>query len=199
MITQHLDLRQRLRLETRSDHEALDQAVDLIGRPPDFAQYRSLLTRLYGLHSRIEPVLALVLPPSLIAHRSRLDALRHDLVGCGIAPDTFHTIAPIDRLPVIANRAAALGVFYVMEGSTLGGQIIARHLATNPAIPTGTYLYFKAYGDHTGLRWRDACEALNAMSDPDSDDECVSTAREMFTCLRHWLALEDTDGGRDRD
>ena len=49
-----------------------------------------------------------------------------------------------------------LGALYVIEGATLGGQVITRYIQSALKIDaTNGGRFFAAYGDRTGLLWRD--------------------------------------------
>jgi heme oxygenase len=181
-------LRDQLRLETRMAHEALDGSLDLTtGRPLDLHQYARLLGRFHGFHQAIESRLAPLLEPALLAGRSKLPALRHDLRSCGIPDHALSQLPTIDALPPITGHAAALSAFYVAEGSTLGGRVIGRHVSSNPEIPSDACRYFNIYGDETGTRWRTVCSALDAASAPATNEQAVTTANAVFSSLQRWL------------
>ena len=77
-------------------------------------------------------------------------------------------------------RSIFLGRMYVMEGSTLGGQYIARHVEETLGIRPGEgNSYFRGYGDATGERWREFREVLKALPDTETDT-VIASAREMF-------------------
>ena len=148
-----------------------------------------------------------MLEPSLLAGRGKLTALEHDLRLCGAQPaDVITSAGP--NLPPLTDRAAALGVLYVIEGSTLGGRLIARHLRQGGVIPADAFHYFEIYGADTGEMWRSVCRALDTIADPDGADRSVRTAIAMFGMVQAWMAPNDwrgppsirqeTDGGRDR-
>lgn len=60
----------------------------------------------------------------------------------------------------IKNEAEALGILYVMEGSTLGGNIIAKNLAKNPTFDEVSFHYFGFYGEKTGPLWKNFKEVI---------------------------------------
>ena len=60
----------------------------------------------------------------------------------------------------IKNEAEALGILYVMEGSTLGGNIIAKSLAKNPTFDGVSFHYFGFYGEKTGSLWKNFKEVI---------------------------------------
>jgi heme oxygenase len=55
--------------------------------------------------------------------------------------------------PDIHTRAEALGAFYVLEGSSLGGRVILKELKSRGASLTGLG-FLDPYGPDTGQRWR---------------------------------------------
>lgn len=197
-------LRQRLRIETRKTHDALDQTLELIERPLTLTQYGRLLGRFLGIHLAVEPLLSRNLDPALMEGRSKLSALDHDLQACGFEPNEIQTFPVCDVLPTISNRATALGALYVIEGSTLGGRVIAQSIARNEQIPPHACRYFDIYGAQAGTRWRAVCDALEACDDQAMHIEAVTSAKLVFGSLTLWLdpiswRTDAADGGRDRD
>ena len=177
-------LRERLRRDTRQAHDSLDASLDLIGPPLQLAQFARLLGRFHALHQTVEPALAAVLEPSLLAGRGKLAALRYDLKICGI-----DAIAPgRPNLPPLTDRATALGALYVIEGSTLGGRFIARHLRQERDLPPEAFRYLEIYGERTGEMWRLVCDALDSVDGPNGPNRSVQTAIAMFSVVQAWLA-----------
>ncbi|MFO1126442.1 MAG: biliverdin-producing heme oxygenase [Methylocystis sp.] len=90
--------------------------------------YRQLLMRLYGFHRAFENVSASARGRLRLAAGSRADLIALDLAALGTLP------ADLSRLPLCTLRrpsgeTAALGALYVVEGSALGGALIAEALA----------------------------------------------------------------------
>ncbi|WP_235928043.1 biliverdin-producing heme oxygenase [Goekera deserti] len=94
------------------------------------------------------------------------------------------------RLDAVTGPEQALGRMYVLEGSTLGGTFIDRHLATLPHLaPAGSLRAFTPYGEDTGALWaayrRATRDAVAAGADPDA---VVDAARRTFRALSAWCA-----------
>lgn len=84
--------------------------------------------------------------------------LARDLAALDVAPVRM-PVPPTPRL----ECAAALGALYVLEGASLGGRVIARHVADALALTPDTGLaFFCGYGDATGEMWRRFGAALEA-------------------------------------
>jgi heme oxygenase len=72
----------------------------------------------------------------------------------------------------------------VVEGSTLGGQVISRQLAkANITLRS----YFSGYGERTGPLWKAFCQLLSQEATPDSQTEIVQSASLTFQKLNAWL------------
>lgn len=114
-----------LRQATRHSHQQLDRhpVLACLPRPSlNLTQYGHALAALHGVHAAMEasleaqppwPDFAQCFPP-------RRAALAQDLAELGIIPPPL-TLA----LPPLHNVGAWLGRLYVLEGSALGGKMIA--------------------------------------------------------------------------
>jgi heme oxygenase len=60
---------------------------------------------------------------------------------------------PLPAFPSPASPSEALGLFYVLEGSTLGGRLILRELARR-GVDLADLTFLDPYGTETGARWR---------------------------------------------
>lgn len=127
----HQTVRQALKSATAPAHARLDSLVaNRLLRSPDRVAYRRLLVGLMALLERWERAATGVLDenlPGLVQQRSKLPMLRADLAILGGA-EGDEIIGP--KLPRMASVAEALGAMYVIEGSTLGGIVLSRRLAS---------------------------------------------------------------------
>jgi len=89
----------------------------------------------------------------------------------------------------LSSPAKALGYLYVMEGSTLGGQFISKHLKKHLGLDAENgAAYFNGYGSETSARWKEFCGALIASAASlNQDDAIVESARVTFEGLQQWL------------
>ncbi|NJM07595.1 biliverdin-producing heme oxygenase [Candidatus Gracilibacteria bacterium] len=87
--------------------------------------------------------------------RRKTPLIEQDLRVLG-GGDTALLYAPeCNRLPPIGSVAAALGALYVLEGATLGGQLIARHIAMRRKLhPQNGCAFYNSYGDQVGRSGR---------------------------------------------
>ena len=92
--------------------------------------------------------------------------------------------------PDIKNQGDLVGMLYVIEGSTLGGQLISKHLTKNLGItPETGGRFFGGYGENTSVLWLDF---LNFAAKIDHDDTQCLSAKNM-ACETFGLFLQTLD------
>ncbi|MCR5880942.1 biliverdin-producing heme oxygenase [Phenylobacterium sp. J367] len=182
------DLATHLRAETSGAHHSLETSLDLLRRPADRQGFLEVLERFHGFHAVWEGAIRTRSTYAAFhASRARLPHLRRDLAALG------RTTAEMRMLPhcleadaLVDGAARTLGSIYVLEGSTLGGQVIARELADSGWLPRGGLTYFNPHGRRTGEMWRGFRTWLG---DQEVDwDETVEGARRTFALLESWAA-----------
>lgn len=153
--------------------------------------YRCYLAAMLGFHAPLEAAFAghdgLRAVGFAAAARRKSPLLEDDLRALGDDPGVLpHCTA----LPAATSLPRALGVAYVLEGSTLGGRYILAKLPPSLAHLRGRATAFLAgYGPETGDRWRGfAAIVARALVRPDDVREAVVGAREAFERLIGWLA-----------
>jgi len=183
----------RLRLETRSEHDAVERVLDVMGVSLTLEGYRHRLEQFYGFYAPLEKALQareLTLSPAthaaLVARLKKTALLRQDLEHLGARIQAL----PLCRnLPSTLTQAEVLGCVYVMEGATLGGRIITQHIRASLGItPTTGGSFFDGYGDATGTMWQSMRHLLvSSSSDMQIEDTIVANAIATFACLRGWF------------
>jgi heme oxygenase len=186
----HLTLLERLKTETRPAHDRIERAVDIERRVASHAAYRALLARFYGFHAAWEPqAAALIADPAFFEPRRKAALLARDLRFLGL--DDLDRLPRCAPLMPMADRAAAFGALYVVEGSTLGGTIIARQVERSLGLTAGAGCsYFRSYGPDLGPMWKAFGRRLLALSNPAFDDRVVASANRTFETMRLWLSEE---------
>src|SRR3954452_7915212 len=126
-----VDLMSSLRVQTRTQHDAIERSRALPEPPLSRDRFLRVLQRFFTFHRIWEPAIAA--HESLRAFhvsRHRLPLLRRDLLALGMQARDIDALPPCDDArELAAHEAEAIGSLYVLEGSTLGGQIISRALA----------------------------------------------------------------------
>lgn len=175
----------RLRLETRAAHDRLERALPLTSADLTLARFRDLVGRFYGFHAVWEPSVGAALgDDAFFDPRRKLALLIDDLEVLGVAPPRLPLCTD---LPPLGSPAAAIGALYVMEGATLGGTIIARHLERSLGLVGGRgYSFFVSYGPRVGSMWQ-AFRARLATLAPRDADVVVDAAAACFAAFDRWL------------
>lgn len=166
--------------------EALMPSLDALATPEGYA---SALRALHAFHAAWEP--AVWRAPGLAEAgldadlRRKLPLLERDLGALGIAPSRA-----LPPAPVVPDAAAALGALYVLEGATLGGRVIHRHVAGPLGLtPERGGAYYHGYGADTGPRWKELGEVMQRHVDAHGDEaRVVAGAVACFAALEGWLS-----------
>jgi heme oxygenase (biliverdin-IX-beta and delta-forming) len=170
----------RLKIETREAHERIERDLDLMSERLTLRRYGAVLTRFHAFLCAWEPRIAAVLEDeAFLGPRRKLPLIEADLAALGL-PATRQDVIP---LSFIRDRASAMGSLYVLEGSTLGGQHIVRHVQRVLGLSGPGTLFFGSYGREVGRRWHAFRSVLEACSDGAVDDVIVASANATFRCL----------------
>ena len=172
---------QALRAETRPAHDALEQNTfdqQLTSGTITEATTAYFLAKMYGFLAPYEARLKQqnLEPEWEVPARQRAHLILNDLPQA--TPPLCPAMPPLDTWPQL------LGAMYVVEGSTLGGQVIARALA-KAGIPLQAY--FSGYGEQTGARWKQFCHLLTQATTPENEADIVQSATRTFQALDQWL------------
>jgi heme oxygenase (biliverdin-IX-beta and delta-forming) len=182
---------ERLRRETVPDHNSVEQSVPLMDEGLTRDTYVSCLLKLHGIIAAWEEWAVANAPvwiQPFLAARRRAQLLRLDLTWFGAEdPDDERP-----TLPQMADAAGVLGAMYVMEGSTLGGQLIARHVERVLDLAPGQGdAYFRGHNERTGRLWKEFCDVLQTKVPDSETDAVISGAKAMFRVFGLWMQIAD--------
>jgi heme oxygenase len=174
-----------LREGTLACHKSLEARLPFFDAGFDTAAYSRLLQAYYGFHAPLEARLGAYQEPQ----RAKTPALTQDLQALRLSTRDIDTLPLCQALPAIGDEASALGVMYVLEGSTLGGQVLKRAMAERLGLgPSSGAGFLDVYGAMTGRYWRDYLDRLEqASTAPAAKAATVQAAIDTFTCFEHWL------------
>jgi heme oxygenase len=183
----------RLKRDTQAGHAGLESRIDLMNRVKTAADYRRLLEAFYGLVSPMEArmgrhtELAAWLPD--IEDRMRSGALCRDLHVLG---NTSPRDLPVAAVPEYASVAERMGCLYVLEGSTLGGQVISRYIKqTLGFTPEHGCGFFYGRGTATGAMWQRFRHGIEsyASARPLEHSAAIQSALRTFQTFDAWMGL----------
>ena len=153
-----------LRAATKEVHHRIEDALHIITRLSDPAQRRGIIKRYAAFHI-----------PADVALRPHLQELADLDFSTRSRAGQLASYIDYNSLPAFPMpqcQAEALGMLYVLEGSTLGGRLILRALAARGIVDPALE-FLDPYGAATGARWRDF---LTVLSRELSADSCLIEA-----------------------
>ncbi|AFZ68214.1 biliverdin-producing heme oxygenase [Deinococcus peraridilitoris] len=183
----------RLKEHTQAQHERVEALVRVMDDPLTLQQYREVLGSMAGFYLPLEAQLSDLDLPQVFRFEARRKSalLRRDLQVLGLS-QTAH--AARAQLPALSTVAHALGCLYVLEGATLGGRIIARHVERQLQLtPENGAAFFASYGDTLGVMWKEFGAALSGYAaEHGGESEILQGAERTFGALERWLRRTET-------
>lgn len=186
----------RLRQETAESHQKLEDnrlSKAILTPSVSIQDYQTYLAALFGVtiacEDQIFPAISHTITDLTERYKSTL--IIDDLLATGV------TEAEIDTLPVyrfeFSSVAEALGIMYVLEGSTLGGRVLYKHIhETLGLTPENGASYFWGYGAQTGNLWKSFISFLTQFVDEQGGrGEVIASAKKTFTIIDNWLGRAD--------
>lgn len=179
----------RLKLETAAEHAEIERAADILRPRLELEQYRQYLERTLAFYLVAEHALWRMGVWNTLGlaalDREKLPILAEDIVLLGnLEPEN---IVPCPEGPAFGSTAEAVGGAYVLEGSTLGGRVISRHIqrVLGPNVPRS---FLECYGARTGEQWQSFRTALSRYARTRAlEDQVITGARETFRSFARWL------------
>jgi heme oxygenase len=179
-----------LKTHTSSHHDQIEGSIDLLKLSSEKNVYIKMLQAFASFYFSIELELShfrkeLGAKGVDLNERSKLEYLYSDLKYFGVSIDNF----PRPQVKKINNVQEAMGILYVLEGSTLGGQIICTHLKKSGLIGEEGHggSFFYSYGKHTIKKWQEFKTILDSLPAEDQPS-LLSSAQWTFEFLQQWLS-----------
>ncbi|RYE33050.1 MAG: hypothetical protein EOP42_08705 [Sphingobacteriaceae bacterium] len=193
-------LQETLKQATNNQHDYLEQLMfvdNIMNGTLSVEEYKQILTTNYFVHAVLEKSLFENLNPDLqselqIDKRFKLAALTKDLQELNI--DLPNTDLTKNYAVNTENDAAILGALYVLEGATLGGNVIVKKLKVNSFLQPYnlSFYYYQVYGENLVANWKQFCQVLNTSVDTDAYETSIQNALKVFDCFA--LAQQETSG-----
>ena len=202
-----------LKSETSAAHLAVERCFSLEYLTSSVSNYERMLWQLLGFHEPVESQLrqtqlrlpfslwprvddlkadllflkGLHLPSTLSRVRTSSKPSPHDVQSLPCSP--LQRGEPPPRLPV-DQEAGWLGVTYVIEGSSLGGRMIARQVQERLGIsPETGGRFFAGPGVETGDRWNRFRSLVDARLTTELQRRAaVDAAHATFQAMEIWLS-----------
>ena len=183
------DVLRLLRTGTAAEHEDVERTLALLDPALSRARLAHVLDLMHGFWCAAEAGL------DTWAEEHPADAERLQWTRRRRAPLFALDLAALGadvsgrppELAAVRSTDEALGRMYVLEGSTLGGVFIDRHLATLPELAGVAIRAFSPYGSETGAMWAAFRRATRARAADGGDvATLLAAARATFGDLADW-------------
>lgn len=180
-----------LRAATGDAHQALEVVVDMDNRLDDPIDRLGLVRGFHRLHASAEPAMAPWLGSvSGLEFETRRRAER---VAADLADLNAGRVHAPAAASGIDSLGQALGWFYVLEGSSLGGRIIHKGLTARGQDLSGL-AFLDPYGEAVGARWRDFVAVLDreVQAGRAAASDVIAGAQAAFDHAQTALAPQET-------
>lgn len=181
-----------LKVNTKKDHDSIEEKVDLVKLATEKQTYIQLLKDMYSFYAPLENNLAHFKDDFQelnidLKERLKISLLKKDLLHFELDESVLGNLDICESYPKAHNIKEAMGILYVLEGSTMGGQIIFKNLQ-KAGIITGESggEFFKPYGSQTMPMWMSFKDSLNKL--PEEDAVVLEKAKETFHSMEAWLS-----------
>jgi len=151
-----------IKSQTADSHkklESLSVSASILSPDMKIEDYIHYLSLMHDVHKNTEevvyPLLSQIIPD--LDQRKKKHLIEEDLSFLNHNKTTSSTVFDKTEMSV----PFALGVFYVIEGSSLGGRFILKNIVNNKQLSNDQGVsYFKGYGDKTGSFWKNFLNIL---------------------------------------
>lgn len=183
-----MSLRERLKNETRENHERAETNLACLMSPTlSKEQYARVLHGMHAFHSWFENSLE-QLPENYSAkefyltNRRKLEKVKTDLSKLGVLPPRQSLDFNLRSQQEL--NAGLWGMLYVIEGSTLGAQVIKKNLESVLGLSEDSGAsYFSGYGVENGKMWQQFLKAMDNDSTREKPDVVVAAADQAFDLI----------------
>ncbi len=180
----------RLRAATRPLHDRIEAAMGLPA-PMQRQHYLRFLTTWWGFLVPLEAKLAELhqtsLDPSFDwAPRLKTAWLEQDLKALGLTPSQVDALPLCPEVPQLqGDWGRAMGCQYVLEGASLGGQLLSRMVREALPEAQAACRFIASYGSDVGAMWRAFLPVLERALAA-TEASVTAAACETFTTLERW-------------
>lgn len=182
---------EKLKTHTKQPHQELETLIiQKIKQFDTEVSYVDFLKTFYGYIAAIEQKLSPVVENKGIIEdypeRRKARYLLEDITA--LAPAS-HFPSLASDIPEIQSADQALGVMYVLEGSTLGGKHISHMISARLKFESDKGLsYFNGYKENTYIMWDRFKDTLNTHTDNESAEIAViEAANQTFIKFKNWI------------
>jgi heme oxygenase len=185
--------RQRLKRESAAVHQHLEAQLGLLDPSLDVHRYLRVLERFYGFYVPVETDVARLaaIEPLGFPLRARAELIERDLLALGLSPADLAALPLCRDRPKLSCVEDLAGCLYVLEGASLGGQILGRLLHRRLGLTKRSGAAFFAGDEESTLpRWTIIVAWLDGLPRTGvSTAKIISAATRTFDAFARWAAV----------
>jgi heme oxygenase (biliverdin-IX-beta and delta-forming) len=195
-------LRQRIKRATQSIHDKLDTdpaGLKLMSPDANRSDYAFFLARTLGFLKPIEAKLlssevATLALPYWRSTEIRSPRIESDLRSLGVSQGEIDSLPTTERTPNIVTAGHLMGVSYVIEGSMMGGLVMAKPVRKTLELdPTSMSFFLPSEPKEIVKKFESFAEALDSFAKCDCDEkEAMEAATETFRLIESWFQGSST-------
>lgn len=192
-----LDFLHTLKTQTAGAHKRLENlpVSSCILSPEmkieDYAHYLKLMYDVhYDVEENIFPLLSDNIPD--LTERKKKHLIEEDLTFLNYKQPVVSPVFNTENITI----PFALGILYVVEGSSLGGRFILKNIETIKGLDEGKGVsYFTGYGNKTGSHWKNFLNVLTEYQEENNcEDEIIKGAIYAFDCIHdHFVEIQKNE------
>lgn len=166
-----------IKTQTADSHkklESLPVSASILSPDMKIDDYIHYLSLMYDVHKNTEEVIYPLLSGLIddLEQRKKTNLIEEDFNYLNYTKTASTKVFNISDITI----PFAIGMLYVIEGSTLGGRFILKNIVTIPGLDNDKGVsYFKGYGDKTGSYWK---TFLNFMAAYEQQNNCGNSIIE---------------------
>lgn len=186
----HESLRTRIKEATRPIHDLIDNhpaSLTVLSPSVTLADYARFLGLTFGFLRPLEDSLVAF---GLEGFVPRSPAILEDLRRIGVTEESLASIPTARGVEPLASEGEAMGLAYVIEGSRMGGMVIAKHVGRHLELTGENGLsFFLPAHPHEILAWfRKFVARLDSFAKCSCEErEAMDGAFGAFRLVKFWL------------
>lgn len=196
-LNSSLDFLNTLKIKTAGAHKRLENlpvSSCILSPEMKIEDYVHYLKLMYDVHYDVEENIFPLLSNSIrdLKERKKKHLIEEDLAFLNYNKPIVSPVFNIENITI----PFALGILYVVEGSSLGGRFILKNIETISGLNEGKgILYFTGYGNKTGSQWKSFLSVLtDYQEENDCEDEIINGAIYAFDCIHdHFVEIQKNE------
>lgn len=186
-------LAEKLKENTKIAHIELEKViVQKIKSIRSIDDYLEILVYFYQFFAPLEKAILPQLKEGFpdVAQRRKAEWILKDIQ---FFKPAFRPSYTTSFTPEITSLSQAIGALYVMEGSTLGGQVICKMVAQKLDVSQAEgFKFFSGYGEETLPMWDNFKTYINNRSwNPEEENEVIDAANRTFGLFKQMIGRNE--------